>query len=255
MSQSRVGWAGIFLVLSTFASLLSSAVHGRQPQERDVIADEREAAKGKERREPTPQEDQKLRSIANTLRPGVVLFAIVTEADGGPFYLPRGSGFVVSKQHRLVATAAHVADDFSLGEQVFAFIEGSTQSYRVKRAYYHPGLERELDVGLYARSDNPRDGKIDFGRTPDVAVLQLSELGSELPFELELGNDDDFKNIEGQPVGLLGFSYHNDWSMAHSRSSPQSKSLELYARKSNRRSARCKEKWGRRTARITLVPR
>ena len=208
MLRRRLLQAGMAAVIWGCAGLLSSAGRGKEqlrtiPREQ-AAADKTELAR-QEKRERTSKEDQQLRANSKTLRPGVVLFGVVIKADGGPHYHPLASGFVVSKRHRLVATAAHVADNLSKEGQLFAFIDGTSQTYSVKRAWYHPALKRELDKGLYVRSDDPRDGEIAIGRGPDVAVVQLSELGPELPLELDLAESAECEGLEGKRAGLLGY--------------------------------------------------
>jgi hypothetical protein len=79
-----------------------------------------------------------------------------------------------------LATAAHVADHaFDEGGMV-AVPEGSAREYRIARIWYHPGIVRRLDEGLYARSDRADDGEV-ANRVPDVAVIQLSSDGHNCP--------------------------------------------------------------------------
>jgi hypothetical protein len=135
-----------------------------------------------------------------------------------------GTGVIISRRHRLVATAAHVADDLGQSpEQMSVVPSGLTAAYRVARIWYHPGIERALDVGLYARSPDPRDGDIRY-RTPDVAVLQLAAGGPELPVECVLASDEELRSLSSQAeVGHLGYTepVHSDFtrpSPAHPQS-------------------------------------
>jgi hypothetical protein len=91
-----------------------------------------------------------------------------------------GTAFVISRKHRLLATAAHVADHAFEEDGMLAVPEGSTTEYHVVRVWFHPGIVRKLDEGLFARSERPDDGEIAY-RVPDVAVIQLSDDGPELP--------------------------------------------------------------------------
>ena len=110
--------------------------------------------------------------------PGVVLLGRPNEY--------RATGFVISRKHRLVATAAHVADlAFLNGAPMQAVPSGTSVVYDVEGVYYHPALVRNLDQGLCARSTDPADGEVAFAG-PDVAVLRLSRGGPELPTECEL---------------------------------------------------------------------
>jgi tetratricopeptide (TPR) repeat protein len=120
--------------------------------------------------------------------------------DGG-----HGTGFVISRKHRLVATAAHVADLMIQGRfRMQAVADDTAVTYRVERVWYHPGILRWLGEGLYARSDDPKDGEVT-NSVPDLAVLQLYQGGPDLPAEFQLAEDDELKNIDGQAVGLLGY--------------------------------------------------
>ena len=120
--------------------------------------------------------------------------------DGG-----HGTGFVISRKHRLVATAAHVADHYiDHGRRMQAVLDGASTSYGIDKVWYHPGIVRQIGEGLYARSDNPNDGIVAY-RVPDVAVLQLSKDGPELPAECELATDEEFGDLDGQEFGAIGF--------------------------------------------------
>lgn len=115
-----------------------------------------------------------------------------------------GAGFVISRQHRLVATAAHVADEFSQGGYLLAVSNGSVNTYQVERVWYHPELRRELDDGFAVRSPDPADGPISV-HGPDVAVLRLSEYGKPLPPEVEMAGREELDRMTDAPIGLLGY--------------------------------------------------
>jgi Trypsin-like peptidase domain len=116
------------------------------------------------------------------------------------------SAFVISRKHRLLATAAHVADHASEfpGEPMIAFVGGRDVPFHIDKIWYHPGIVRKLDVGLFVRSDDPSDGEVVPG-VPDVAVLQLSDGGPELPEECSLATARELLDIEGKEVGVLGY--------------------------------------------------
>ena len=122
---------------------------------------------------------------------------------------PDGSGataFLISRKHRLLVTAGHVAEHFHSDEgPMLAIPDGSATSYRIDRIYYHPGTVRELDGGLYARSDDPEDGPVDNRHGPDVAVLRLAEGGPDLPDELPLATAEEIRALDGRVMGLLGY--------------------------------------------------
>ncbi len=150
--------------------------------------------------------DYALRSVAWKLRAGVVLLGHPVTIDFAPTTSRQSTGFVISRKERLIATAAHVADDFVMGQKMFAILDGTSFPYRVERVWYHPGLTRRLDHGLEVRSSDPRDGELaSWGQ--DVAVMRLSKEGPELPFELELASEQELRVLErgGQPVGFLGY--------------------------------------------------
>ena len=133
----------------------------------------------------------------NRLKPGVILLG----CHGGGY----GTGFVISKKQRLIATAADVADHMiESGHRMVAVLHGTLLFYRVERVWYHPRITRKFDEGLYAFSDDPRDGEIaDF--VPDVAVIQLSADGPELPEELILAGSDEFQPLEGRAATVIGY--------------------------------------------------
>ena len=78
-----------------------------------------------------PGAESPLRAVAEKLRPAMVFLAV----PGGS----QGSGFVISKKHRLVATAAHATNLFSKGGKLLAFRDGTSWAYTVEGA----GITRE----------------------------------------------------------------------------------------------------------------
>jgi hypothetical protein len=121
-----------------------------------------------------------------------------------------GTAFVISRKHRLLATAAHVADHAILEGGMQAVFEGTATTYLIERVWYHPGLVRKLSVRYSARSDDPRDGEVDTWLGPDVAVLQLAPGGPELPAACELAGNEDLRDLEGMAVGRLGYPGEGD---------------------------------------------
>src|SRR5262245_28405038 len=66
-----------------------------------------------------------------------------------------GTGWVISKKHRLLVTNAHVADIMvEAGGKMFAIPSGTSQVYRVQRIWYHPGVRR-IFQGDSIRSMDP----------------------------------------------------------------------------------------------------
>jgi hypothetical protein len=155
---------------------------------------------------PTSKEEAQLEAVAKKLRPGMM--SLVTR-DGFV-----GNGFVISRKHRLVVTAGHVADELFGDGSAKAFCNGTVQSYVILRMWYHPRVERGLDGPAFSfsltpdalsLSQIPGDGPIQTPRF-DLAVLQLSGDGPELPVELELALDDELLNTEGRLVGSLAYT-------------------------------------------------
>jgi hypothetical protein len=145
------------------------------------------------------RDDGRVARLADAARRLGSAVVLVGHPDGW-----RGTAFVISRKHRLLATTAHVADYDLASGGLLAVPNGTADAVRVERIWYHPGIIRRLDEGLYARSDDPRDGELTL-LCPDVAVLQLSEGGPELPAECDLAPDEGPRALDSQPVGLLGF--------------------------------------------------
>lgn len=123
--------------------------------------------------------------------------------EGGPISLA-GTAFLISREERLLATAAHVADQLLDSNSLVAIPNGGRFAYDVNRAWYHPSTLRRFSVGLYVISQDPRAGEI-WDPTFDVAVLRLASGGPPLPVESDLASDKDLMNLDREPVGSLGF--------------------------------------------------
>src|SRR5205085_1261535 len=124
-----------------------------------------------------------------------------------------GTAWVVSKEHRLLVTNAHVADIMHPGGTMEAMLNGTSHSYTVAKAWYHPGVRRflERDTSLSVRSADPADGPVD-PISPDVAVLQLAAGGPELPAELPMATAGELAELFAQSAGILGFpGYNTGW--------------------------------------------
>ena len=94
-----------------------------------------------------------------------------------------GTGLLISRKHRLVATAAHLADNAITYDGLVAWRRWHASSYRVDGICVgSPRLIRTFDPGLYAESMDPSDGEVALP-TFDVAVLHLAEGGPPLPRE------------------------------------------------------------------------
>lgn len=114
-----------------------------------------------------------------------------------------GTAFVISREHRLLATNAHVADILHHAGSMLAIRNGTSDVYEIERAWYHPGTLRKKGETLSVRSQAPGDGSID-PFSPDVAVLRLKP-GSSIPVELPFATDDEVRDLFARPVGMLGF--------------------------------------------------
>ncbi len=121
-----------------------------------------------------------------------------------------GTAWVISREHRLLATNAHVADIMHRAGKMIAVPSGTSQVYNVERVWYHPGVQRYLggDASKSLRSMDPRDGPINT-RSPDLAVLQLAAGGPELPVELPMATPEELKDLFAQPAAILGFPGHD----------------------------------------------
>ena len=119
-----------------------------------------------------------------------------------------GTSWLISKEHRLLATNAHVADFFAEGK-TFVIQNGTKTQYPVTNVWYHPGVRRYLGTSTMSiRSIHRKDGHVD-PRCPDVAILQLGP-GPELPKEVTLAGPEELERLQGKPVAMLGFPGHDN---------------------------------------------
>lgn len=121
-----------------------------------------------------------------------------------------GTAWVISKQHRLLATNAHVADILLEAKgKMFAIPNGTSTLYSVERVWYHPGVRRRVGgVSAGSFSDKPEEGSVD-PNSPDVAVLQLSSAGPDLPYELPMAGPEVFPTLFAQTAAILGYPGHD----------------------------------------------
>ncbi len=122
----------------------------------------------------------------------------------------QGTAFVISRSHRLLATAAHVADLYKGPGTIWAVPQGTGSAIPVVRVWYHPSLHRIMDDGLTVRSPDPADGPVAVPG-PDVAVLQLANDGTPLPEECELASPEELRKLDGLSLALLGYPGYGDW--------------------------------------------
>jgi hypothetical protein len=149
------------------------------------------------------------RELGNTARTQDAAVFLVGHPKAGT-----GTAWVISKKYRLLATNAHVADlQFDAGAKIMAIPSQSNQLYVVDKIWYHPGVRRYFkgDTQNSIRSMNPADGPID-PHSPDLAVLQLSEEGPDLPVEFSMASPDDLKDLFAQEAAIIGFPGHDTTS-------------------------------------------
>jgi tetratricopeptide (TPR) repeat protein len=138
-------------------------------------------------------------ALLNVVRKSSPSVFIVGNNDVGT-----GTAFLISKKNRLLATNAHVADIFNnSGGNMLAYQNGTSNAFKVVKAYYHPGVMR-FSAGVLLRNSSPSTGNV-CPRSPDVAVLQLADDGAELPDELPLATRDEEYDLFAQPIGMLGY--------------------------------------------------
>jgi tetratricopeptide (TPR) repeat protein len=146
-----------------------------------------------------PADAADLSEIVNTLHPSI--FIVGAQGAG------HGTAFVISKENRLLATNAHVADIMHLsGGQMYAIGNGTARLYEVEEVYYHPGVRRIFE-DFAIRTTDPNKGDI-YPRSPDVAVLKLAP-GEELPDPIPLATPDSVDRLLAKTVGMMGFPGHD----------------------------------------------
>jgi tetratricopeptide (TPR) repeat protein len=144
---------------------------------------------------PSADARQDLADVVRSAEHGVLL---VGQPGSG-----RGTAWVISRQHRLLATNAHVADLLHQSGKMLAVVNGTSQVHTVQRAWYHPGVRR-IVAGVPVRTDDPAKGTVS-ATSPDVAVLQLAEDGPDLPFEFAMATPEELADPLAQPVAMIGF--------------------------------------------------
>jgi|GEM_PF-3552725 len=191
------------LLIATFSTWLQ-ATRGSDDLESSAKSDNLRVQEGTSAHGPVGIDSKRFENAASKLRPSMFHIYSLPGGDDHAEAEPEGAGFLVSREHRLLATAAHVADRAADSNTLVAFQNGTQARYRIDRIWYHPGLLREFDVGLYAASMNPQDGEISFP-TIDVAILHLAEGEPALPKECDLANDEELQRLGRDPIGELGF--------------------------------------------------
>jgi S1-C subfamily serine protease len=176
-----------------------SAAVPKEAASQDLPQDVRGLARAAPAATAAPTQD--LSQAARRARHAVILFVA-----GDKDTIGMGSGFVISRKHRLVVTNAHVADLFAIYGSMSAFINDVGTEHRVDRVWYHPGVLRIIDgdgEGIVRMMD-PQAGDIHL-ECADLAIVRLSDEGPELPAEMALAGPQDIEELLGKPIGLLGF--------------------------------------------------
>jgi hypothetical protein len=148
---------------------------------------------------PNPDLVDDLSQQVRVINPSVM---IVGSSDGG-----YGTAFVISKEHRLLATNAHVADIRHEFGQMLAIPSGTSQVFEIDRVYYHPGVVRGKSGQIQFRSTNPADGKV-VPTSPDIALLHVAG-DDKLPDALPLASPEELEDLFAKTVGMLGFPGHD----------------------------------------------
>ncbi len=117
-----------------------------------------------------------------------------------------GTGFVLSRRHRLLVTNAHVADIQKATGRLLAIANNTDDPFEIYRVWYHPGVLRKRHGDL-VRSEDPSDGEI-YACCPDVAILQVAG-AREIPQELPLARPDEVFDAFAKPVAMLGYPGHD----------------------------------------------
>jgi hypothetical protein len=151
---------------------------------------------------PTASADDQLGDSAQRLQNSVLIV--------GDNRVGLGTAWVLSKKHRLLATNAHVADLFYGNDnQMHAVCNGDSYQFDVERAWWHPGVIRQLEGAVFVHSDTPADGEV-FGFSPDVAVLQLKASDHELPEPFPMATPDEIHALLGRPIAIMGYPGHDN---------------------------------------------
>lgn len=136
-----------------------------------------------------------LSALVHRLHPSIFL---VGSQEG------RGTAWVISKENRLLATNAHVADIMhSGGGKMYAIGNGTSRVFDVEQVYYHPGVLR-LAGDMAVRMADPGKGDV-YPNSADVAVLKLAP-GDPLPDAIPLASPDEILgDLLAKPCAMLGY--------------------------------------------------
>jgi len=142
-----------------------------------------------------PAEANDLSALVNRLNASIYL---VGNQDG------RGTAWVISKENRLLATNAHVADIMYSGSgKMYAIGNRTSKVFDVEAVYYHPGVLR-LAGDTAIRMADPAKGDV-YPSSADVAILKLAP-GDPLPEAIPLATPDEvFGDLLAKPCAMLGY--------------------------------------------------
>lgn len=119
-----------------------------------------------------------------------------------------GSGFVISKNARLIATSAHVARIIEEKGVLYCRKLGLDHKYAVSRVWYHPLLKASLEATTVI-ADIGKSPSISGVPSLDVAIVRLDRSGPELPQECALADAPIDERLLSEGVGVVYCS--NDW--------------------------------------------
>ena len=114
-----------------------------------------------------------------------------------------GTAFVISKEHRLLATCTRVADILHDAGELLAIAKENGAAYKADRVWYHPAIVRDRGGNAHARESNPVINAT-FRTRPDVAVVHLAG-DTALPAAPPLADRDEAFDLFGKPAALSGF--------------------------------------------------
>lgn len=149
--------------------------------------------------QPAPAEALDLKEMVRQLEQSILLVG-----DGEARI---GTAWVLSQEHRLLATNAHVADIFHKANgHMVAMINGDDRTFRIEETIYHPGVRRL--AGAYTfRSTDSTAGGVDTS-SPDVAILRIAP-GDPLPRALAMATPQELYDLAYESVAMLGFPAHD----------------------------------------------
>jgi tetratricopeptide (TPR) repeat protein len=149
--------------------------------------------------QPDPAEALDLKDMVRELERSILLVG-----DGEA---RTGTAWVLSQEHRLLATNAHVADIFHKANgHMVAMINGDDRTFRIEETIYHPGVRRFAGAITFRSTDSSAGG-VDTS-SPDVAILRIAP-GDPLPPALAMATPEELYDLDYESVAMLGFPGHD----------------------------------------------